>query len=42
MRVVRAVVGVIAAVASSGCLVLSLQPAYDADAVAFDEALLGV
>jgi len=31
----------IAAVASSGCLVLSLQPAYDADSVAFDEALLG-
>ena len=32
----------IAAVASSGCLVLSLQPAYDAESVAFDETLLGV
>lgn len=31
----------IAAAASSGCLVLSLQPAYDAESVAFDEALLG-
>lgn len=29
------------AVASSGCLVLSLQPAYDAGSVVFDEALLG-
>jgi hypothetical protein len=27
--------------ASSGCLVLSLQPAYDAESVAFDEGLLG-
>ena len=32
----------LAALASSGCLVLSLQPAYDAESVAFDEALLGV
>jgi hypothetical protein len=31
----------IAAVLSSGCLVVSLQPAYDADSVVFDEALLG-
>jgi hypothetical protein len=31
-----------AAIASSGCLVLSLQPAYDAESVAFDESLLGV
>jgi hypothetical protein len=31
-----------AALASSGCLVLSLQPAYDAESVAFDESLLGV
>jgi hypothetical protein len=31
----------LAAVASSGCLVLSLQPAYDAASVAFDEALVG-
>jgi hypothetical protein len=28
--------------ASSGCLVLSLQPAYDADSVAFDDALVGL
>jgi hypothetical protein len=28
-------------VASSGCLVLSLQPAYDAASVAYDESLVG-
>ena len=33
---------VTAAVASGGCLVLSLQPAYDAQSVGFDEALLGI
>ena len=32
---------VLAAVLSSGCLVVSLQPAYDDKTVAFDEALLG-
>ncbi|HYM23548.1 MAG TPA: hypothetical protein VEU08_10075 [Vicinamibacterales bacterium] len=32
---------VLAAVLSSGCLVLSLQPAYDDQSVAFDESLLG-
>ena len=42
MRLVRAMLCAIVAVASSGCLVLSLQPAYDAESVAFDEALLGV
>jgi hypothetical protein len=26
---------------ASGCLVVSLQPAYDSESVAFDEALLG-
>jgi len=31
----------IAAALSSGCLVVSLQPAYDADSVVFDEALIG-
>jgi hypothetical protein len=31
----------LAAVMSSGCLVLSLQPAYDDKSIAFDEALLG-
>ncbi len=35
-----AVVALVALV-SSGCLVLSLQPAYDAGSVVFDEALLG-
>jgi len=33
---------VTAAMASSGCLVLSLQPAYDAQSVVFDETLLGI
>ncbi len=42
MRLVKAILCAIAAAASSGCLVLSLQPAYDADSVAFDESLLGV
>ena len=37
----RAVAAVAAAVLSSGCLVLSLQPAYDDKSIAFDEALLG-
>jgi hypothetical protein len=31
----------LAAIGSNGCLVLSLQPAYDAGAVVFDEALVG-
>lgn len=31
----------LAALVSSGCLVLSLQPAYDDASIAFDEALLG-
>jgi hypothetical protein len=31
----------VTAVASSGCLVLTLQPAYDDQSVAFEEALLG-
>lgn len=30
-----------AAIFSSGCLVLSLQPIYDADSIAWDEGLLG-
>ena len=38
----RALTAAIAAVTSSGCLVLSLQPAYDAESVAFDEGLIGV
>lgn len=32
---------VLAAAMSSGCLVLSLQPVYDDDSIAFDEALIG-
>ena len=36
----RAVV-LAAAMASSGCLVLSLQPAYDSSSVVYDEALIG-
>lgn len=31
----------LAAFASGGCLVLSLQPAYDDESIAFDEALVG-
>jgi hypothetical protein len=31
----------LASIASSGCLVLSLQPAYDDASIAFDEALVG-
>ena len=42
MRVLRAALCTMMALASSGCLVLSLQPAYDSDSVVFDEALLGV
>lgn len=42
MRLLRSIVVAIAAVGSSGCLVLSLQPAYDAESVSFDEGLLGV
>ena len=41
MRCVAAVSLVCAAALSSGCLVVSLQPAYDTDSVVFDEALLG-
>jgi hypothetical protein len=33
--------GLMAALGSSGCLVLSLQPAYDNESVVFDEALVG-
>jgi hypothetical protein len=42
VRAFGALLCVVASMASSGCLVLSLQPAYDADSVAFEEALLGV
>lgn len=38
---IRAAAALAAAALSSGCLVISLQPVYDDQAVAFDEALLG-
>ena len=31
----------LASMLSTGCLILALQPAYDADSVAFDDALVG-
>jgi len=37
----RSVAVVLAAVMSSGCLVLSLQPAYDDKSIVFEESLLG-
>jgi hypothetical protein len=40
-NMVRVAVVLAAALASSGCLVLSLQPVYDAASVIFDEALIG-
>lgn len=42
MRPAIIVALVSAAVASSGCLVLSLQPAYDAESLRFNQSLLGV
>ncbi len=42
MRRVRGVaIALAAALASSGCLVVSLQPAYDTASVVFDEGLVG-
>ena len=41
MRAARASGLLLLALFSGGCLVLSLQPAYDAESVVFDEALLG-
>lgn len=41
MRRARIAALLFSAWASSGCLVLSLQPAYDADSVAFSDALIG-
>jgi hypothetical protein len=38
----RALLIAASALLSSGCLVVSLQPAYDADSVAFVDALVGV
>jgi hypothetical protein len=41
VRSARVIVSLLAALCSGGCLVVSLQPAYDADSVVFDESLLG-
>jgi hypothetical protein len=40
-RLARVLIAVATALVSSGCLVVSLQPAYDAASVVFDEALVG-
>jgi len=41
-RVDLLVLFLLAAITAGGCLVVSLQPAYDAESVVFDEALVGV
>ena len=41
MRSVALSALLLAATVSSGCLVVALQPAYDAESVVFDEALVG-
>lgn len=41
MRSITPSACLLAATLSSGCLVLALQPAYDAESVVFDEALVG-
>lgn len=41
MRALRLAAGLLAALVSSACLVVSLQPVYDGDAIVFDPALLG-
>lgn len=41
MRVLRLAAGFIAALLSSACLVVSLQPVYEPETIAFDPALLG-
>ncbi len=41
MRSIALSACLLAATLSSGCLVLALQPAYDAESVIFDEALIG-
>lgn len=38
---VRLAAAILAATLSCGCLVVSLQPAYDDESIAFDEALVG-
>lgn len=41
VRVLRLTIAAIAALLSSACLVVSLQPVYEPDTIAFDPALLG-
>lgn len=41
MRVLRVFIAAVAAAVSSACLVVSLQPVYEAETIAFDPALLG-
>lgn len=41
MRIVLSLALAVAAIVSQGCLVLSLQPAYDDGSIAWDEGLLG-
>lgn len=41
MRVLRVCIAALVAALSSACLVVSLQPVYEPDAIAFDPALLG-
>ena len=41
MRVLRLALGFLAALLSSACLVVSLQPVYEPETIAFDPAVLG-
>ena len=41
VRVLRLTIAVVAALLSSACLVVSLQPVYEPETIAFDPALLG-
>ena len=41
MRVLRLIIAALAALLSSACLVVSLQPVYEPETIAFDPALLG-
>ncbi len=41
MRALRLTIAAVAALLSSACLVVSLQPVYEPETIAFDPALLG-
>ena len=41
VRVLRLTIAAVAALLSSACLVVSLQPVYEPETIAFDPALLG-